>query len=51
MWVLIYVLGEYVALKLGYYDHTNGWSLAYSTLLDCLLFESGSEIKKRAEEN
>jgi len=38
LWVLIYIAGEYLALKLGYYVHENGWSLAYSTLMDCLVF-------------
>ncbi len=38
LWVLIYLAGETLALKLGYYVHANGWSLAYSALLDCLLF-------------
>ena len=38
LWVLIYAAGEYLALKLGYYVYKNGWSFAYSTLFDCLLF-------------
>ena len=38
LWVLIYSTGEYLALKLGYYVHENGWTFTYSVLFDCLIF-------------
>ena len=38
VWVLIFSSGEYLAYKLGYFVYKNGWSLVYSTLLDCLIF-------------
>jgi len=38
LWALIYASGEYLALKLGYFHYENGWSLAYSILMDCLIF-------------
>ncbi len=38
VWVLIFSAGEYLALKLGYFVHVNGWNLVYSILFNCLLF-------------
>lgn len=38
LWVLIYSAGEFLALKLGYYVHLDGWSFVDSILFDCFLF-------------
>lgn len=38
MFVAIYTIGEYFAVKFGYFTYHNGWSILSSFIFNCLMF-------------